>query len=76
MGKLIQFPGVTRLDLDPKKMLEFIVSKDLELDSLVLIGSKAGTGDLYFSASKADGADVLWLMEVAKRRLLDITELD
>ena len=38
--------------------------------SIVAIGFK-NDGEFYFASSLADGGDVLWLMELAKRALMD-----
>jgi len=30
--------------------------------------------DFYFASSKSDGRDIIWLLEHAKKKLLEITE--
>lgn len=70
MSNVIQFRGITRLDLDPDIVLENTKGK---LESLVICGyDKDGTE--YFASTYADGGDVLWLLERMKLRLLTIAE--
>jgi hypothetical protein len=40
-----------------------------KLSEVIVIG-RTQEGDLYFISSSADGGDVLWLMEIAKRELM------
>lgn len=70
MSNVIQFRGVTRLDLDPDTVLE---NSKGQLDRFVIIGYDKD-GDFYFSSTMGDGGDILWLMESAKRKLFEITE--
>lgn len=63
---------VTTLDLDPNRVLEAAVSK---LKSVVIVGYD-NEGDEYFASSVSDGAEVLWLLERAKHKLLQITKDD
>jgi len=67
-GKLVYFNGVTRLDLPADRILE---NAPKEMQTAVVIGWDAD-GDFYFASSAADGADVLWLLEMAKKKLLEI----
>lgn len=62
------FPGITTLDHDPDVMLRLAVG---QLTEVVIIGYDEA-GELFISASKADGGDILWLLEQAKRALMDI----
>ena len=57
---------VTRLDLPVERILTGAQKADLE--SVVVLGYDQD-GDFFFAATKADGGDVLWLLEDAKRRL-------
>ena len=43
------------------------------LKSVIVMGWTED-GDIYFKSSKADGGDVLWLMENAKKSLLEVGE--
>lgn len=69
MGELRLFPGITTLDHDPSIMLE--LAKKAELTEVVILGYDKD-GKFFFSASKAAGPDVLWLLELAKVELIDL----
>lgn len=72
MGDVVSFGGVTSLDLDPDVPLEQAVGK---LEDSIVIGwekEKDGENRFYFASSKANGPEVLWLLELAKQRLLDV----
>ena len=73
MAKLIDFPlhlnpGETYADVDPDKVLTGAVGK---LSEVVVVGYEAN-GDFYFASTRANGPDVLWLLKLAEKRLLDI----
>ena len=68
MGKVIQFTGITKHDLDPDIVLEALKGK---LEGFVLLGYTPD-GEAYFSSTYADGGTALWLMEQGKKALLDI----
>lgn len=70
MGNVVLFEGVTALDLPADRVLEN-APKDLE--SVVIIGFTAD-GEEYFSSSIANGPEVLWLLERAKKSLLATVE--
>ena len=65
---IIRFPGVTRLDIDPDQVLQEAIGK---LKGVVLAGFDEN-GEHYFASSYADGGDALWLLEMCKKRLLEI----
>jgi len=67
-GELVYFNGVTRLNLPVNRILD---NAPRDMDVAVVIGWDAD-GDFYFASSVADGADVLWLLEKAKKKLLEI----
>lgn len=67
---VIIWRGVTRHDLPPERILNH--AKDADLDRVVILGYDRD-GQMYFASSFADGGDVMWLMELAKARLLKIT---
>ena len=71
MGDVVILPCVTRLDLDPKRVLSAALDKEL---SGVFVMGFDKEGEVYFASSYADGGTVMWLMELAKRRLLDVAE--
>ncbi len=71
MGEVIPLGNITRLDLPVDTVLENAKS---ELDGAVIIGFDK-EGELYFASTYADGGMVLWLMENAKKRLLEVEVL-
>lgn len=67
MTEIINFPGATRLDIPAERILRQALDSDLE--TAIVIG-RTRDGNIYFVSSFADGGDVLWLMEIAKKHLL------
>ena len=65
---VVNFPGVTRLKIDPDKVLNTAVGN---LESVVVVGYDK-TGMEYFAASDPSGPEVLWLLERAKAGLINI----
>jgi hypothetical protein len=68
MGKVINFTGITKLDLPVDRILTSAVG---ELEGVVILGYKKD-GSEYFAASYADGGSVLWLLERCKKQLLEV----
>jgi hypothetical protein len=64
-AQLLRWRGITRRDLDPGVVLDAA----RHLECVVVLGYDAD-GEEYFASSIADGADVLWLLERLKRKLL------
>jgi hypothetical protein len=60
---------VTTLDVPSQRVLDG--AKEASLEDVVVIGWDEG-GEFYFASSKANGAEVLWLLEKAKKKLLEI----
>lgn len=84
MADVLPMPGVVLpadnvVDLDVVTSLplpsEKLLTKALEngVTNVVIIGYDPD-GDFYFASSDADGGDVLWLLEIAKKRLLETAE--
>lgn len=71
MSNVVVLPCLTRLDVPSERVLTCALEKDLE--HAVVIGWDKD-GDFYFAASYASGPEVLWLLEQAKRRLLEAGE--
>ena len=69
MTNVIDFPGVTRLPLDPEKVLE--AAQD-ELETVLVIGYTKGRGEFWFASSEPSGPECLWLLETAKRVLMQV----
>ena len=73
MSNVVNLPVVTKLAIDPKKVL----SAALEVDwSMVIIVGVTEDGREYFASSEGDGPQVLWNLERAKKRLLSMVESD
>ncbi|NIA72284.1 hypothetical protein HBA54_27195 [Pelagibius litoralis] len=65
---VIEWGGITKLDLPPDRVLEGAKGK---LERVVVLGFTE-SGDVFFASSGADGGDVIWLMEKAKKALLEV----
>lgn len=72
MGELLQFDGVTRLDINPDNVLTNATGK---LKGVVVIGYTHDGGE-FFASSYADGGDVLWHLERAKKALLEMVDVE
>lgn len=68
MSEVIQFRGVTKLDLDADILLE---NNKGAFKHLLLLGYNEDN-EFIFGSTMANGGDVLWLLEVAKIQLLRI----
>ncbi len=66
--KVLHFTGITRLDIPVPRILK--AARQAKLTDAVVIGFDRD-GEFYFASSKADGGAVLWLMELAKKKLLE-----
>lgn len=62
------FDGPTTLDIPPSRVLSG--AQEQSFKSIVVLG-ELEDGSLYFASSAGDGAAVLWLIEKAKKDLLD-----
>jgi len=69
MDNVVILPVVTRLDIPVERILS--AAKEAEMSEVVIIGFDKD-GDFYFSASKADAGDVIWCLEMAKKKLLEV----
>ena len=67
MSNVIDWPGITTLDLEPDKVLQGAKN---QLDDVLVLGWDKD-GLLWISGSKAKKADALWLLECAKQSLLE-----
>jgi hypothetical protein len=66
---VVPFTGITKLDLPAERIVSGASAANLE--TVVVIGFD-GNGDFFFSSNKADGGEVLWLMELARKKLMEI----
>ena len=67
---VIGWGGITRLDIDPDKVLTAAGGK---LESVLIVGFTK-EGDEYFASSKADAEYPIYMMERAKHRLMTIID--
>lgn len=68
MAEIITLDVITKLDIPVERVIDG--AKKADLETAVVIGWDKD-GEFYFASNKADGADVLWLLEQAKKRLLE-----
>ena len=68
MSKVIPFTGITKLDIPADKVIESALGN---LEGVVILGYDKD-GQEYFASSYADGGDMLWLLERAKKALLEV----
>lgn len=59
----------TRLDIPPKRVIK--AARKAKLADVVVVGYTE-EGEFYFASSVADGAEVLWMMKLAEKKLLEI----
>lgn len=65
------FYGVTTHDIPAERILD--AAKESDLDVCIVVGT-AKDGEFYFASSASDGADVLWWLEIAKKKLLEMRD--
>lgn len=70
-GNVIDLGVITTLDLNPDRVLEAAKER---LEYVVIVGFDKD-GDFYFASSRSDGGDCIWVLEMAKKQLLEV-ELD
>lgn len=68
-AEIVNFNGITKLDLPPERVLSSAVAADL--DAAIVVGWDK-EGEFYFASSYAAGPEVLWLLEIARTKLLKI----
>jgi len=71
MTNIINFTGITKLDLPVDRIIKGAV--DAGLTEIVIIGYDKD-GEEYFASSIADGGSVLWHLERSKKKLLEIPD--
>lgn len=67
MGKVIQFTGITKLDLDTNAVLENLKAHNFE--GFIWAGYDA-EGNELMGSTYADGGTALWLLERCRAALL------
>ena len=70
-NNVIPIGCVTRLDLPVDQVLE--EAKKQGLEGVVILGYRED-GEQYFASTYADGGNVLWLLEMCKKQLLEMGE--
>lgn len=70
MNNVVRFTGITKLDIHADHVLESAIGK---LEGVVVLGYDKD-GQEYFASSYADGGDMLWLLERAKKALLEMAD--
>lgn len=66
-AEVLEFTGVTKLDLDPARLLES--AKDADLAEVVICGVDQN-GNEYFASSVADAGTAGWHLDRAKWNLM------
>lgn len=69
MSDVVRFPGVSRIDTPVESVMK--VAADRGLSDVVVVGWDA-EGEFYFASSYAAGPEVLWLLALAQKRLLEV----
>ena len=67
-SNVVELGCITRLDLPPDRILNKAIGK---LDAVVIVGWDK-EGDFFFASSYASGPESLWLLEKAKKELLEV----
>ena len=68
-SKVIELPVITSLEGNPDRALEFAIGKFGQ--GVVIVGYD-DDGDFNFKSSIPDGANVLWLLKMAEKKLLEV----
>ena len=70
-GNLVYLDMITRHDIPAERVLDR--AQEANLESAIVIGQLPDE-EFYFASNKADAAEVIYLLEVAKKRLLEIAD--
>ena len=66
MTKILEFNGMTTLDIPAKKVLDGAKHcKD------VIVVGRDENGDMHFGSSMGNAAEILWLLEVCKAYIME-----
>lgn len=69
-GNVVEFNGITKLNIPPDRMLEKATGK---LETVLILGVTKN-GSEYFASSVADAAEAIFMMERAKHALMKIVD--
>jgi len=72
MTNVLSFDGITTLDLDPDMVLQNNIGK---LEGFVLVGYTSD-GKEYLCSTYGDTPTILWLLERAKKQILESADYD
>lgn len=67
MGDVVILGGATRLDIPPERVLSGALGAGM---SKVVVVGYDKDGNEYLASSVADGAEIVWLLERAKYKLI------
>ena len=70
-GSVVILDMVTTHDIPAERVLRGALDADLEQVTIVGVGAD---GEEYFASSVADGGSVLWMIERAKLKLLQVVD--
>jgi hypothetical protein len=71
MGEVVELGNLTTLPIPTEKIISKAAT--CKFDRIIIIGLTAD-GEEYFASSEADGGCILWDMERAKFKLMNIAE--
>ena len=71
MTNVVDFPGITTIDLEPERIIE--KAREAKLTDVVILGYDTD-GNEWFASSITDGAEVVWLIERLKLELLRLAD--
>ena len=69
MSNVIPLGNITKLDIQTDRVLD--ECKGHCSDGVIIMGYD-DDGSFYFASSMADGGEVLWLLELCKKRLMEV----
>ncbi len=67
---VVEFGGITKVDLDPDRLLQKAIGR---LSEVVILGFDKDNNE-WFASSKADVGDIIYHLERAKHRLMNIID--
>lgn len=70
-NNLIYLDTLTTLDVPVERVLGCAL--EAEMTEAVVVGYDKD-GQFYFASSKASGGDVMWLLTMAQKKLLEVVE--
>lgn len=70
---VVAFSGETRHNIPPRRVIK--ANKKAFPGGVVMLGYDE-SGEFLFVSSIADGPEVLWLLELARKRLMEVADGD